>query len=116
MKVNANARGTYLDPLTNTVVQAKSTLAADHVVAQSWIRSLPGFDKLTPKQQGWMLNHPLNTQGLPQPLNSSKGARAAGEWKTFRGQPLDSKYQENEIFRETFLKGFISGYVKTMSE
>jgi filamentous hemagglutinin len=99
MRVNANISGTYVNPLDNQIVSTDETLAADHIVPQSWIRNLEGFDSLTPDQQSWLLNHPLNTQGLPQTFNSSKGALLPENWTSYKGQPLDPTYIQNNQLR-----------------
>ncbi|WP_395068028.1 hypothetical protein [Paraburkholderia silvatlantica] len=88
MRDNANASGTYVDPLSNDVKQAEGRLAADHILPQNWIRQQEGFDLLTPAQQSELLNDPMNTQGLPGSFNSSKGAKIPGEWTTIRGNHL----------------------------
>jgi RHS repeat-associated protein len=114
MRENANVRGTYVDPLTGNTVTASGNLAADHVVPKDWIKQQPGFSGMTPQQQSWLLNHPLNTQGLPTTFNSSKGAKMPGEWKTYKGQPLDPNYIENDSQRATFLQGFFRQKIDEM--
>jgi len=115
MRANANIRDTYLDPLTGKPVSVSEKLPADHIVPQKWIKEQPGFDKLTPEQQSWLLNHPLNTQGLPGSLNSSKGAKMPGEWQTYKGEPLDPAYISNDAERAQFIKAFIQEQIRKLS-
>jgi RHS repeat-associated protein len=114
MRANANASGTYVNPRTGTTVLADEILAADHIVPQVWIRKQPGFSKLTPEQQSWLLNHPINTQGLPRTFNSSKGAKMPGDWRTYKGQPLDPSYILNDAMRAQSIKEFILSHIKSM--
>ncbi len=107
MRANANSTGTYIDPLTGNIVSASGTLAADHIVPQNWITQQAGFNDLTPGQQSWILNHPLNTQGLPQTFNSSKGANMPGDWTTYKGQPLDPQYIQNSAVQAQMIQNFI---------
>lgn len=72
MRVNANISGTYVNPLDNQIVSTDETLAADHIVPQSWIRNLEGFDSLTPDQQSWLLNHPANVQFFERRTSSGE--------------------------------------------
>jgi RHS repeat-associated protein len=114
MRANANARGTYIDPITNNTFSTSGNLAADHIVPKSWIKELPGFSELTRSQQSWILNHPLNTQGLPTTYNSSKGAKMPGDWQTYKGQLLDSRYLQNDAQRARFLQTFIQQKIDHM--
>lgn len=114
MRANANARGAYVDPLTGNTVPATSNLAADHIVPKNWIKQQPGFSDLTPGQQSWLLNHPLNTQGLPTTFNSSKGAKMPGDWSTYKGQPLDPGYIQNDAQRAQFLQNFMQSQINNM--
>jgi filamentous hemagglutinin len=114
MRNNANASGTYVDPLSNDVKQAEGRLAADHIVPQNWIKQQEGFDLLTPAQQSELLNDPVNTQGLPGPLNSSKGAQMPGQWTTYKGQPLDPNYIETSAAQAAALRNYITGRINTM--
>jgi len=116
MRVNANADGTFVNPLTGGVEEASGRLAADHIVPQDWIRQQPGFDRLTAKQQSAILNDPLNTQGLPTTFNSSKGAQMPGEWQTYKGQPLDPGYVENDARRAAELRIYLTNQIKNFSE
>lgn len=114
MRANANASGTYVDPLTGQVLPADGTLAADHIVPQNWIKQQPGFDQLTPAQQSAILNDPANTQGLPTTFNSSKGAQMPGDWTTYKGQPLDPRYIQNSAAQAATLKGYITNQINSM--
>ncbi|WP_206957312.1 hemagglutinin repeat-containing protein [Trinickia acidisoli] len=114
MRTNANATGTYVDPLTGETVPADGTLAADHIVPQSWIKAQPGFDQLTPAQQSALLNDPANTQGLPTTFNSSKGAKMPGDWQTYKGQPLDPGYIQSGAQQAETLKGYITDQIGSM--
>ncbi|HWM69348.1 MAG TPA: hypothetical protein VNO35_22350 [Steroidobacteraceae bacterium] len=111
MRDNANVLGTYIDPLTNEVVSATGRLSADHIVPQDWIKAQAGFDTLTTDQQSWVLNHPLNTQGLPQSFNSSKGANLPGEWSTYRGEPLDPGYIQRQTDQGQFIQNFLQAQI-----
>jgi filamentous hemagglutinin len=113
MQNNANARGTYVDPLTGQTVPANGTLAADHIVPQDWIKAQSGFQDLLPAQQDWLLNHPLNTQGLPTTFNSSKGAKLPGDWTTYKGQQLDPAYIQNDALRGQMLQNWIQEQIRT---
>jgi RHS repeat-associated protein len=115
MRVNANTRGNYTDPLTGNPVLANGTLAADHIVPQIWIKQQPGFNNLSPQQQNWVLNHPLNTQGLPQSLNSSKGAQMPGDWTTYKGQPLNPQYVQSDALRGQMLQNWIQQQINTFN-
>jgi len=115
MRNNANARGNYVDPLTGQTVPASQTLAADHIVPQEWVKSQPGFTDLLPAQQDWLLNHPLNTQGLPTTFNSSKGAQLPGDWATYKGQPLDPAYVENDVLRGQMLQNWMQEQIRNFS-
>ncbi|HKR42555.1 MAG TPA: hypothetical protein VJU59_23270 [Paraburkholderia sp.] len=114
MRANANASGTYVDPLTGQVVTADGTLAADHIVPKSWIKQQPGFDQLTPAQQSALLNDPANTQGLPTTFNSSKGAQMPGDWTTYKGQPLDVGYIQNSAAQAAMLRNHITNQINGM--
>jgi len=115
MRANANFRGTYIDPLTGNSVPAAGTLAADHIVPQSWVREQPGFNDLTRQQQSWLLNHPLNTQGLPTSLNSSKQDKMPGDWVTYRGQLLDPGYIQNDALRGQMLQNWLRQQIETFN-
>jgi filamentous hemagglutinin len=114
MRANANASGTYVDPITGLVVPAEGTLAVDHIVPQSWIKQQPGFDQLSQAQQSALLNDPVNTQGLPTTFNSSKGAQMPGEWTTYKGQPLDSDYVQNGATQAATLQAYITSRIRSM--
>jgi filamentous hemagglutinin len=114
MRSNANATGTYVDPLTGQTVSTAGTLAADHIVPQSWIKAQPGFDQLTPEQQGVLLNDPANTQGLPTTFNSSKGAKMPGDWQTYKGEPLDPGYIQDGAQQAERLRGYITDRIRSM--
>jgi hypothetical protein len=114
MRGFANLRGTYVDPLTGTSTPASGTLAADHFVPKSWIKLQPGFSDLTREQQSWLLNHPINTQGIPTTFNSSKGAKMPGNWQTYKGQPLDPNYIQNDAQRAQFTQMFILRMIEGM--
>ncbi len=114
MRDNANASGTYVDPLSNEVKQADGRLAADHILPQNWIKQQEGFDLLTPAQQSELLNDPMNTQGLPSSFNSSKGAKMPGDWTTYKGQPLDPAYIEASAAQAAALKNYITNRINTM--
>jgi RHS repeat-associated protein len=116
MRANANASGTYIDPLTGETVSATGTLAADHIVPQSWIIQQPGFDTLTPEQQSSILNDPINTQGLPQTFNSSKGAQLPGSWTTYKGTPLNPSYVQNDAIRGAALKLWIQTQINNYNQ
>lgn len=85
-------QGQYVNPLSNQVVKTDKTLAADYIVPQKEIKATPGFGKLTEEQKSQVLNMPDNLQGLPQTFNSSKGAKTAGGWTNYKGQPLNQDY------------------------
>ena len=74
------------------MVRTTETLPADHFIPQRFIKQLSGFNKLTAEQQQKILNQYTNLQGLPQPMNSSKGGKLPADWVTFRGQPLHPDY------------------------
>ena len=112
MRANANARGTYVDPVKGQTVKATERLAGDHIVPKSWIKQQPGFNNLSSQQQSWLLNHPLNTQGLTKSLNSSKGAKMPGDWETYKGQPLLPSYIQSDAQRAQFLQNFIQQQIK----
>jgi len=114
MRANANATGTYVDPLTGQTVPADGTLAADHIVPQSWIKAQPGFDQLTPAQQSALLNDPANTQGLPATFNSSKGPKMPGDWQTYKGQPLDPGYIQSGAQQAENLRSYITDQIRSM--
>nr|WP_174989176.1 hemagglutinin repeat-containing protein [Burkholderia lata] len=114
MRDNANATGTYVDPLTGKTVPADGPLAADHFVPQKWIKEQPGFDQLTPAQQSAILNDPVNTNGLPTTFNSSKGAKMPGDWTTYKGQPLNSEYIQNSAQQAEVVRNYITNQIKTM--
>ncbi|MDN7629713.1 hemagglutinin repeat-containing protein [Burkholderia cenocepacia] len=114
MRANANASGTYVDPLTNKTVATKDTLAADHFIPKNWIKQQPGFDQLTPEQQSSLLNDPVNTQGLPGTFNSSKGAKMPGEWTTYKGQPLNPDYIENNAAQAEVVKQYLTDKLNSM--
>ena len=113
MRENANATGTYTNPLTGETVPAEGTLAADHVVPQKWIKQRPGFDQLTLEQQSSVLNDPVNTEGLPTTFNSSKGAKMPGEWTTYKGQPLDPAYILSSSERAEVIRNYIDNKIKS---
>ncbi|MCL4671128.1 hemagglutinin repeat-containing protein [Burkholderia pseudomallei] len=113
MRENANATGTYTNPLTGETVPAEGTLAADHVVPQKWIKQRPGFDQLTLEQQSSVLNDPVNTEGLPTTFNSSKGAKMPGEWTTYKGQPLDPAYILGSSERAEVIRNYIDNKIKS---
>ncbi|MDR6388448.1 hemagglutinin repeat-containing protein [Paraburkholderia phenoliruptrix] len=114
MRASANATGTYVDPLTGQTVPADGTLAADHIVPQSWIKAQPGFDQLTPAQQSALLNDPANTQGLPATFNSSKGPKMPGDWQTYKGQPLDPGYIQSGAQQAENLRSYITDQIRSM--
>ena len=114
MRDNANATGTYVDPLTGKTVPADGPLVADHFVPQKWIKEQPGFDQLTPAQQSAILNDPVNTNGLPTTFNSSKGAKMPGDWTTYKGQPLNSEYIQNSAQQAEVVRNYITNQIKTM--
>ena len=74
-------QGGYVDPKTNQWIKHNGTLAADHIYPKDLITQLPGFEKLTPKQQEFLLNYPGNFEPLPRDWNSSKLNRLADEWR-----------------------------------
>jgi RHS repeat-associated protein len=115
MRAAANESGTYVDPLTGKVVPANGGLAADHIVPQKWIKAQPGFKDLSPADQSALLNDPLNTQGLPQSLNSSKGAKMPGDWTTYKGQALDPNYVANDAARAAKLRQYFEDQIKLKS-
>ncbi|GAU02137.1 adhesin/hemolysin [Burkholderia stabilis] len=114
MRENANATGTYTNPLTGQTVPADGPLAADHFVPKKWIKEQPGFDQLTPAQQSAILNDPVNTNGLPTSFNSSKGAKMPGEWTTYKGQPLDPGYIQSSSQQAEMIRNYITNQIKTM--
>nr|WP_247688820.1 hemagglutinin repeat-containing protein [Ralstonia pseudosolanacearum] len=114
MRENANASGSYVDPLTGKVVQTDERLAADHIVPKSWIKQQPGFDQLTPAQQSALLNDPINTQGLPKSFNSSKGAKMPGDWTTYKGQPLDPGYIQSGAEQADAIRGYITNRINSL--
>ncbi len=99
MRATANETGTYVNPLTGQVVAADGRLAADHFIPQDWIKAQPGFSDLSAADQSALLNDPLNTQGLPQSLNASKGAKMPGDWDSYKGQSLDPGYVADDAQR-----------------
>ncbi|WP_156443555.1 hypothetical protein [Burkholderia sp. MSMB1835] len=113
MRENANATGTYTNPLTGETVPAEGTLAVDHVVPKKWIKQRPGFDQLTLEQQSSVLNDPVNTEGLPATFNSSKGAKMPGEWTTYKGQPLDPAYILSSSERAEVIRNYIDNKTKS---
>ena len=86
------AQGTYRDPLDNVVKATDDVLPADHIFPKKEITRLPGYDQLTREQKAAVLNNLRNTQGLPRPYNSSKGAKT--DWSTYKGKPLDPEYRD----------------------
>jgi RHS repeat-associated protein len=107
----------YIDPATNEWVpitrgDAGTHIQAGHVYPSSLIRKLPGFEKLTPAQQDWLLNNPNNIIPLPgRQWNQSMGNRLADQWaKTPRGR-LASKEFINDL--RTGQQGF-EGFAKEM--
>lgn len=114
MRENANASGSYVDPLTGKVVQTDERLAADHIVPQKWIKDQPGFDQLTPAQQSAILNDPVNTQGLPTSLNASKGAKMPGDWQTYKGQPLDPGYIQDGARQAETIRSYITNRINSL--
>ncbi|MHA6912635.1 hemagglutinin repeat-containing protein [Ralstonia pseudosolanacearum] len=114
MRENANASGSYVDPLTGKVVQTDERLAADHIVPKSWIKQRPGFDQLTPAQQSALLNDPINTQGLPKSFNSSKGAKMPGDWTTYKGQPLDPGYIKSGAEQAEAIRSYITNRINSL--
>jgi len=114
MRENANASGSYVDPLTGKVVQTDERLAADHIVPQKWIKDQPGFDQLTPAQQSAILNDPVNTQGLPTSLNASKGAKMPGDWQTYKGQPLDPGYIQDSARQAETIRSYITNRINSL--
>ena len=116
MRNNANILATYVDPLTGILVPATGSLSADHIVPQDWLISQPGFATMTPDQQDWVLNHPLNTQGLPQSFNSSKGASLPGDWSMHKGQPLDPGYVQNQAAQGQFIQSFMTNWVNQFNK
>jgi RHS repeat-associated protein len=116
MRGYANLSGTYVDPLSGNTEPANGTLSADHIIPQSWIVKQPGFDMLTPDQQSWILNNPINTQGLPQTFNSSKGAQMPGSWTTYQGLPLNQAYVENNAQQVLQLKTWIWSQIDAFNQ
>jgi filamentous hemagglutinin len=114
MRANANAAGSYVDPLTGQIVATDQRLAADHIVPQNWIRQQPGFDDLTSAQKNLILNDPVNTQGLPQTFNSSKGAQMPGEWQTYKGQALNPGYIQEGATQAGVIRDYITGRISSM--
>ncbi|MGA4222305.1 hemagglutinin repeat-containing protein [Ralstonia nicotianae] len=114
MRENANASGSYVNPLTGKVVQTDERLAADHIVPQKWIKDQPGFDQLTPAQQSAILNDPVNTQGLPTSFNSSKGAQMPGDWQTYKGQPLDPGYIQDSTRQAETIRSYITNRINSL--
>lgn len=100
-------QGSFVDPMTNQVTYTKDTLAADHVIPQSFIKTMPGFSSLTPEQQNDVLNDPLNMQGLPTDYNSSKKDLLPQEWLTFKGKPLDPEYVKRNMMLQDLLLRYI---------
>ena len=115
MRANANATGTYVDPISNQVVPSNTTLAADHIYPQSAIKQLPGFDQLSQADQSSLLNDSINTQGLPQTYNSSKGAQLPGQWQTYKGQPLDPNYVMNDANRADALRQYFIDKIASLN-
>lgn len=98
----ASVQGEYIDPLTNQKVTTSEKLAADHIVPQDTIKTMVGFNFLTQDEANQVLNNPNNFQGLPKSFNSSKGAKSAAEWTTYKGQPLNPNYvQRNQQLENT---------------
>jgi hypothetical protein len=115
MQANVNAPGTYVDPMSGQTVPAQGTLAADHVIPQSWTRAQPGFDTLTADQQSWILNNPAYAQGLPQTFNSSKGPKQPDQWTTYKGQPLNQEYMAQQALNAAILRAQIQQQISILN-
>jgi RHS repeat-associated protein len=109
-------QGSFVDPLTNQVTYTKDTLAADHVIPQSFIKTMPGFSSLTEEQQNDILNDPLNMQGLPQSYNSSKKDLLPQEWLTYKGKPLDPDYVARNIMLQDLLLRYIRSRISQFNK
>ena len=74
---SVNPIGPKIDPVYKYHVER---LEADHIVSMKEISEMPGFDKLTQKQQLEILNLRDNFLGLGKATNSSKGAKSWADW------------------------------------
>uniref|UniRef100_A0A486XUH9 Rhs family protein n=1 Tax=Rheinheimera sp. BAL341 TaxID=1708203 RepID=A0A486XUH9_9GAMM len=90
----------YLDPRSNTIVPLKAgeKIHVDHIFPTKEIIELPGFKNLTKPQMESILQDTIgfgNLQPLPSSLNQSKGAKL--NWSTYKGEQIDSIYEQNLI-------------------
>ena len=109
----------YLDPLTNTFKNAPitQTMAVDHIFPVKAIQDLPGFHKLTTYQQKAIIQDTVgigNFQPLPKTFNSSKGSKL--NWNFYKGQALDTAYQQNLIKIQLDTSRSIQQQIKTFTE
>lgn len=72
-----NPTGPKIDPVYKYYVER---LEADHIVSMKEITNMPGFDKLSQKQQLEILNLRDNFLGLGKRTNASKGAKTWADW------------------------------------
>ncbi len=102
--VSASFQGMkYLDPRTNTFQFGTfdETMAVDHIVPVKSIQKMPGFNKLTIKQQIAIIQDQVgigNFQPLTKSLNSSKGSKSfdtSKQWYMYKDIKLDSVYVNN---------------------
>ena len=90
------ANGEYVNPRTNKLVKFDGTLAADHVYPKDLIEQFPDYDKLTQRQQEFLLNYPGNFEPLPPSWNSSKKNRLADKWAE---TPMEKRRRRTTLMR-----------------
>ncbi len=110
-----SVQGEYLDPFTNQTVSTGERLSADHFVPQKVIKELPGFSELTKEQQRTVLNYKSNLQGLPGPLNSSKGATLPSQWTRAKGRELSPEYVRNGREKEQQVLRELQALIKSLA-
>ena len=54
-----------MNPATNKWETYSGVLGADDAYPKSFIEKLPGYEKLMPEQQDFLLNYPGNFEPLP---------------------------------------------------
>lgn len=85
----------------NRVLGADEVGVADHIVSVDFIRTRPGFARLSRENQAKVLNRPDNFVAMSPTANSSKGGKSFREWKEHKTLgPVDENFRREMIRRE----------------
>lgn len=93
-----NGVSSVKDPITGNWVDASTVqVSTDHILPQSFFKTIPGFKNLPEEVQTQLVNDPANLQPMLSSANSSKNNRVEFtddyNFAYWKGKPVSEDYR-----------------------